>query len=114
MKSRRFSAKKITIFISMCALAVVMLYPFAFMINTSFKSKEQYFGAPGHSTKSWIKLFDALPVWKQLLNSTLVCIGAISIILVVAAMAGFAIAKMRSKATPIFFLGIVGAMLIPL
>ena len=29
-------------------------------------------------------------------------------------MAGFAIAKMRSKTTPIFFLGIVGAMLIPL
>ena len=114
MKRRKFSSKKIAIFVSMCVLAVVMLYPFFFMINTSFKSKEQYFGAPGRSTKSWIKLFDALPVWKQLLNSTLVCAGAISIILVVATMAGFAIAKMRSKTTPIFFLGIVGAMLIPL
>ena len=114
MRSRKYNPKTVTVFISMCVLAVVMLYPFAFMINTSFKSKEQYFGAPGRSTVSWVKLFDTLPVWKQLLNSTLVCAGAISIILVVATMAGFAIAKMRSKATPIFFLGIVGAMLIPL
>lgn len=91
-----------------------MLYPFAFMIRTSFKSKAQYFGEPGYSTASWRKLLSALPVAQQLMNSTIVCAGAISVILVVATMAGFALAKMRSKASPIFFLGIVGAMLIPL
>jgi len=114
MKRRRFTPKVITVFISMCVLAIVMLYPFVFMINTSFQSKAQFFGAPGHSTASWGKLFTTLPVGQQLLNSTLVCAGAISIILLVSTMAGFAIAKMRSKATPILFLGIVGAMLIPL
>ena len=114
MRRKRLSLKTITAFISMCVLAVVMLYPFAFMINTSFKSKEQYFGQPGHSTASWGKLFKTLPVTQQLLNSTVVCAGAISIILVVSTMAGFAIAKMRSKASRVFFLGIVGAMLIPL
>jgi len=114
MRGNKFKPKNLITFISMCILAVVMLYPFVFMINTSFKSKAQFFGAPGHSTASWGKLFQTLPVWKQLLNSTLVCAGAISIILVVATMAGFAIAKMRSKATPVFLIGIVGAMLIPL
>jgi len=114
MRRRKYTPKTITIFISMCVLAVVMLYPFVFMINTSFKSKAQYFGAPGHSTASWGKLFKTLPVGQQLLNSTLVCAGAISIILLVSTMAGFSIAKMRSKASPILFLGIVGAMLIPL
>ena len=114
MRRRKYSPKTIVAFISMCVLAVIMLYPFAFMINTSFKSKAQYFGEPGHSTASWTKLFQTLPVWDQLLNSTVVCAGAISIILMVSTMAGFAIAKMRSKTTPIFFLGIVGAMLIPL
>lgn len=114
MRKLRIAPKDIFIFASMCILAVIMLYPFVFMINTSFKSKSQYFGEPGYSIDSWRNLFVALPVGRQLINSTLVCIGAISIILIVATMAGFALAKMRSKASPLFFLGIVGAMLIPL
>jgi len=81
MRRRKYSPKTVVAFISMCVLAVIMLYPFAFMINTSFKSKAQYFGEPGHSTASWTKLFQTLPVWDQLLNSTVVCAGAISIIL---------------------------------
>ena len=111
---RKIGLKNSLVFVTMVLLAVVMLYPFIFMIATSFKSKEQYFGAPGHSLSSWHNLFKALPVGKQLLNSTLVCAGSITIILLVATMAGFALAKLRSKASPYFFLGIVGAMLIPL
>ena len=111
---RKIGLKNSLVFVTTVLLAVVMLYPFIFMIATSFKSKEQYFGAPGHSLSSWHNLFKALPVGKQLLNSTLVCAGSITIILLVATMAGFALAKLRSKASPYFFLGIVGAMLIPL
>lgn len=91
-----------------------MIYPFYFMINTSLKSKAQYFGAPGHSLDSWRKLFTAMPVGQQLLNSTLVCFCAIALILVFATTAGFGLAKLKFKGTPYFFLGIVGAMLIPL
>lgn len=98
----------------MTLIAVVMIYPFFFMINTSFKSNTQFLGSPGHSWLSWHKLFDALPVGRQLLNSTIVCAGSITIILAVSTMAGFGLSKLRSKRSWIFFLGIVGAMLIPL
>lgn len=98
----------------MTLIAVVMIYPFFFMINTSFKSNAQFLGSPGHSWLSWHKLFDALPVGRQLLNSTVVCAGSITIILGVSTMAGFGLSKLRSKRSWIFFLGIVGAMLIPL
>ena len=114
MKHKRFALKPVIAFVSMCILAIVMLYPFYYMINTSLKSKEQYFGASGHSFSSWKNLLKVLPVGRQLLNSTLVCAGAIFIILIVSSMAGFALAKLRSKASPIIFVGIVGAMLIPL
>lgn len=98
----------------MALFAVVMIYPFFFMINTSFKSNAQFLGATGHSLLSWQKLFNALPVGRQLLNSTVVCAGSILIILIVSTMAGFGLSKLRSKTSWIFFLGIVGAMLIPL
>jgi len=94
---RKIGLKNSLVFVTMVLLAVVMLYPFIFMIATSFKSKEQYFGAPGHSLSSWHNLFKALPVGKQLLNSTLVCAGSITIILLVATMAGFALQNFDQK-----------------
>ena len=77
----KMSRKEILIFIIMVLLAVVMIYPFYFMINSSFKSNAQFLGAPGHSLLSWHKLFKALPVGRQLLNSTIVCTASILIIL---------------------------------
>ena len=98
----------------MLILAIGMLYPFIYMLDNSFKSKDQFFGSPGHSTASWHKLFSTLPVGHQLLNSTIVCAGAIVIILLVSTLAGFAVSKLQSRVTPYIFIGIVGAMLIPL
>jgi multiple sugar transport system permease protein/raffinose/stachyose/melibiose transport system permease protein len=106
--------KEISIFLTMSLFAVVMIYPFIFMINTSFKSNPQFLGSSGHSLASWQKLFHAMPVGRQLLNSTIVCMGAILLILIVSTMAGFALSKLRSKFSWLFFIGIVGAMLIPL
>ncbi len=106
--------RQIWIFALMVILAVVMLYPFLFMINTSFKSNVQFLGASGHSMLSWHKLFNALPVGRELINSTVVCAGSIFIILIVSTMAGYSLSKLRSRASWIFFIGIVGAMLIPL
>lgn len=106
--------KKWLTLIVMTAFAVVMLYPFVFMIGTSFKSNAQYLGAKGYSLASWEKLTTALPIGRQLLNSTLVCAGSIVIILTVSSLAGFALAKLRFRSASFIFLAIVGAMLIPL
>jgi ABC-type glycerol-3-phosphate transport system permease component len=106
--------KRIVTFVIMSLLAVVMLYPFIFMINTSFKSNAQFLGVAGHSFASWHKIVSVLPVGRQLLNSTIVCAGAIAIILAVSSLAGFALAKLTFRFSPIILVGIVGAMLIPL
>ncbi len=101
-------------FIVMAVFALVMLYPFIFMIDTSLKSNAQFLGAKGHSFASWEKLATSLPIWRQLWNSTLICAGSILIILAVSSLAGFSLAKLRFRFTSFVFLGIVGAMLIPL
>ena len=84
--------KQVTIFIIMVLFAIVMIYPFYFMINTSFKSNAQFLGTGGHSLASWHKLFQALPVGRQLWNSTVVCVCSIVIILIVSTMAGYSLA----------------------
>ena len=67
-----------------------------------------------HSLAGWQQLFANLPVGSQLLNSTLVCVGAIAIILVVSTTAGFAFAKLRYRGSGMIFLLVVSALMVPL
>ena len=101
-------------FALMILVALVMLYPFYYMLNNSFRTQTQFELRTGHSTASWHQLFQGLPVGRQLLNSTIVCFMAIAIIVAVSSMAGFAFAKLRYRASGIVFLLVIAAMMIPL
>jgi ABC-type glycerol-3-phosphate transport system permease component len=97
----------------MVVIAIVMLYPFWFMIDTSLMSEQGFLGAGGHSLASWRALDATLPWVQQLKNSTLVCGMSIGIILVCSTMAGFAFAKLRYPGATVVFLAIIAALLIP-
>jgi ABC-type glycerol-3-phosphate transport system permease component len=94
--------------------AVVMLYPFYFMIDTSLRTREQFQSGTGHSFDSWKLLPSQLPVGQQLLSSMIVCVLSITIIVVVSTTAGFAFAKLSYRGAPVVFLAIVAALLIPM
>jgi ABC-type glycerol-3-phosphate transport system permease component len=98
----------------MVGIAVVMLYPFYFMLEASFRTQTQFEQGRGRSLASWHLLFDTLPVGRQLLNSLVICVVSIALILAVSAGAGFAFAKLRYRASEAIFLGVVGAMMVPL
>jgi ABC-type glycerol-3-phosphate transport system permease component len=102
------------LFVAMVIVAVIMLYPFWYIIDNAFRSSGQYDRQSGHSLGGWRQLFANLPVAGQLLNSTLVCAAAIAIILVVSTTAGFAFAKLRYRASGLVFLLVVSALLVPL
>jgi len=117
-RHKRRSTRRIVrdgvLLVVMMLVAVVMLYPFYFMINTSFKSNDQFLNGGGHSFASWAKLNANLPWARELLNSTIVCFSAIALILIVSTMAGFAFAKLHYRVQTFVFLGIVAALLIPM
>ena len=98
------------LFILMVAVAVVMLYPFWYMIDNAFRSPGQFDQQSGHSLTGWRQLFANLPVADQLLNSTLVCVAAIALILVISTTAGFAFAKLRYRGSGPVFLLVVSAL----
>ena len=98
----------------LAGITVVMLYPFYYMITTSLHSSEQYQLGGGFSLASWHNLFDVLPVWRQLLNSTIVSLGGIAVILVVSTAGGYSFAILRFRAATVTFLLVVGAMMVPL
>jgi len=109
--------RKITtgsLLITLVIVAVVMLYPFWYIIDNAFRSSTQYDRQSGHSLGGWRQLFANLPVGGQLLNSTVVCVAAIAIILIVSTTAGFAFAKLRYRGSGLIFLLVVSALMVPL
>jgi multiple sugar transport system permease protein/raffinose/stachyose/melibiose transport system permease protein len=105
--------KRVGMFVILCVVVVVMLFPFYFMLVTAFRSRDQYLVGSGFSLDSWRELFDVLPVLQQLLNSTIVTLSAVALILFVSTTAGYAFAKLRFPAAPLLFVAILDGMMIP-
>ena len=103
-----------TLFTVMCVIAVIMLYPFFYILENAFRNQSQFAQQSGHSTVSWGQLFTDLPVWREMFNSTLICAVSILGILAVSTTAGFAFAKLRYRASGWVFLGVVAALMVPL
>jgi len=102
------------IFAILCVVVVVMLFPFVFMAITAFRSYDQYLLGSGFSLDSWKLLLDTLPVVQQLINSTIVTVGAVTLIVIVSTTGGFAFAKLGFRGSPIVLLAILAGMMVPL
>jgi ABC-type glycerol-3-phosphate transport system permease component len=100
-------------FAILCVVAVVMLFPFAFMAMVSLQSKDQYVAGSGYSLDSWQLLFTTLPVMQQLWNSTVVTACGVLLIVIVSTTGGFAFAKLGFKGSGLVLLAILAGMMIP-
>lgn len=95
-------------------IGVIMLYPFFFMVQASFRSSTQFLVGTGFSLQSWQQLFEAIPILRQMLNSTIVTAGAIAIIFAVSTTAGYAFSKLAFRGSQTIFLLVVASMMIPM
>ena len=110
---RRRAARGL-VYATLLVVTVVMLYPFWFMGSTSLHSLNQYYLGHGFSLSSWRDLFKALPVGRELFNSTLITTGSIGLILVASTTAGYALGTLRYRFSGLVFLVIASAMMVPM
>jgi ABC-type glycerol-3-phosphate transport system permease component len=101
------------IFLTLCAVAVVMLYPFAYMVESSFRSETEFENATGFSLSSWRSLFDNQPILREILNSLIVCSLAVLAIITISTAAGYSFAKINYRARTLAFVGVVSCMFVP-
>ncbi|WP_421102866.1 carbohydrate ABC transporter permease [Sporosarcina psychrophila] len=99
-------------------LALLWLSPFYLMIVNAFKTKREIFtdvlGLPKEYTMdNFVKAFIDLDFMSALLNSILITVSGVGIIIIFSSMAGYALARNKSKLSGIIFLVFVAAMLIP-
>jgi ABC-type glycerol-3-phosphate transport system permease component len=111
---RRIRPARIVMFVTMVAVAIVMLYPLLYIAMTSFKSQVQYELGGGFSLASWRILFGSQPILRELLNSLIVSSCAVALIVVISTAAGFAFAKIRYRGRTLVFVLVVACMFVPL
>jgi len=98
---------------------ILMLTPFAWMISTSFKTRQESYSMPPTwipdeiTFSNYIELFQAVDFARPLMNSIIVAVATTSISLVVCAMAAYAITKFNFRGRKQTFLLILSTMMVP-
>jgi len=106
------------IFISLVLVAATILYPLYFVILTSVRPNSDYlqnpFGLPGQWTfENYLRLIEDYGIGQAFLNSLFVSSASVAIILVLASIAGYALAKLPVPGTKVITATFVSVMLIP-
>ena len=118
MKSIKLNFIKAIIFIFLLAMTVSAIFPFYFMIVSSFKKTGEYFlnffGLPQAPVlDNYKKLFEQFPVIKMVFYSTIVCAAALVASIFIITLAGFIFAKFPYKWSNHIFIAIVACMMVP-
>jgi multiple sugar transport system permease protein/raffinose/stachyose/melibiose transport system permease protein len=84
------------------------------MGQMSFRSLPQYYLGHGFSLQTWHDLFVALPIGREMLNSTLITLCSIAVILAVSTTGGYALGTLRYRLSSLVFLIVVCSMMVPM
>lgn len=109
---------QLPVFIALLLVAATIVYPLYFVLITSLRPNADYlqnpFGLPGvWSFENYARLIDFYGIGQAFLNSLFVGVVSVTIILVLATLAGYALAKLPVPGTKYFTAAFVSVMLIP-
>jgi raffinose/stachyose/melibiose transport system permease protein len=99
-------------------LALIWISPFYLMIVNAYKTKKGIFsdvlGLPEEFTfENFQQAFVELDFVNSFINSVFITVVSVAIIILFSSMAGYALARNKSKLSVVIFFFFVGAMLIP-
>ena len=119
-KHSQISVKKVLIFTGLILWAVIVLFPFYWMILTSFKSYGSYnaeyvpkFYATDPTLQNYADAFTLVPLGKYLLNTVLFTVITTASMLIVITLAAFAFARLSFRGKDLLFTLFLSLMMIP-
>lgn len=119
-KHSQISVKKVLIYTGLILWAVIVLFPFYWMILTSFKSYSSYnaeyvpkFYATDPTLQNYVDAFTLVPLGKYLLNTVLFTVITTAAMLIVITLAAFAFARLSFRGKDLLFTLFLSLMMIP-
>lgn len=114
------SEKKSKVFVLIIGLLLALLWlsPFYLMIINAFKTKREIFAGvlalpETFVFDNFVEAFEELDFLQSFFNSLFITVLSVAIIILFASMAGYALARNKSKLSSVLFFVFVAAMLIP-
>lgn len=118
-KIKDIAGKTVT-YILLSIWGIIVLFPFYWMILTSFKSYSSYnsefvpkFYPVSPTVQNYIDAFTTVSLSRYLLNTAIFTIVTTAVMLVVTTLAAFAFARLKFKGKNIFFVLFLALMMIP-
>jgi multiple sugar transport system permease protein len=106
-------------YIFLAFLAIVFLFPFAWMVSTSLKTNTEALLYPTRlipAVPQWNNypdVIEALSFWRELLNSLIMSLGVTFGTIILSALAGYAFARLKFFGSDALFLLILATLIIP-
>jgi multiple sugar transport system permease protein len=116
---RRFDLRQPIWHIPLIIVAVVMFFPFLWMVLSSFKTTKEIVAIPPtlwpdvFTTAGYKQIFTRLPIPRNFLNSLIVCGITTLTACFAASIAGFVFAKYRFWGREFFFYCLIATMMVP-
>ncbi len=117
---RRKTIKNVIVYIFLAIWAIMVLFPFYWMILTSFKSYSAYtseyipkFFTLSPTFQNYTDAFTAVPLAKYFLNTLIFTLATTGIMVVVTVLAAFAFARLDFKGKDLVFTLFLSLMMIP-
>lgn len=106
-------------YVLLSLIALAMIFPFLWMVGTSFKTLSEAFAYPPQFVpKSWrfdnyTRLFQSVPMWTFLLTSVKLTVLNVVGVLLSCSMAGYALARLSFPGKRILFIATLITLMVP-
>ncbi len=110
---------KIFTYIGFVVFALIVLFPFYFIVVSSFTPRYEIFQIPPRyfpenpTLENYPNMINAIPFWQYYLNSLIFAIGSTTVSVLVSAMAGYALARLKFPGSNAVFLGLIMSIALP-
>jgi len=104
--------------VSLLIAAVPFVFPFLWMLSSGFKSASEIFGQPSLIPTVWhwenfVEVFQYQPFARQYFNSVYIALSVTGLTLIIASLAGYALARLRFAGAGLLMLFLVSALMVP-
>ena len=112
--------KKIIIYLILALGAIIMIFPFYWMVSGAFKSNAEYFSFPPvwfpsnwFNFENFVNAFKKAPLMKYFFNSTLVMVICVTINGFITILAAFGFSRLKFPGKEVLFGALVAFMMVP-
>lgn len=116
---KRSLTSNIISLILITSFLVIALFPFLWLLSTSFKGAEELFSYPpkiipkNFVTENYSGVWNAVPFEIYFLNSLIVVTASVILNVLLSSLAGFALARFKFKGSGFIFLMVLATIMIP-